>query len=305
MTVRCLRLGAFAASLALVTACAAAGAARSATELAPAWFSSGGDRLTYRVYGHGAPVIVVAGGPGLDADYMRPVAEDIAATGHEAVLPDLRGTGGSRAAGKNLDMMTVAGSVADLEALRKALGVEQVALVGHSFGGGVAQVYAQVHPDHVAKLILVDSTGTDLSPAPDPVRAEMWMARLTPKERADYAAARARGDNVAAMRMKFHATIADPVRADAFLAALKPFADPVAQAHISADYRANYRVTQRDPEFQVTIIYGEDDWIRAWQSQLTTAYPRSTVKLITRAGHFSWIDRPEAFANLMAGALKR
>jgi len=289
----------------LVLACGVrAGPTPQSGEATAAWFSSAGDRLAYRAYGHGAPVIVVAGGPGLDADYMRPIAEDIAADGYRAVLPDLRGTGSSREAGKHLAMMTVSGSVADLEALREALGVERVNLVGHSFGGGMVQAYAQAHPDHVAGLVLVDSVGADLTPPPNPVFAARWMARLTPQERDDYAALRARGDLTTAMRLKFRATITDPARADAFLAALKPVADPVAQARLSADYRANYRVTQRDPSFRVTVLYGENDWVRDQQAQVAAAYPRAAIHIVPAAGHFSWIDRPKLFAAFLAAALR-
>ncbi len=266
--------------------------------------ASDGAHLSYRYFGSGPIVIVVAGGPGLDAEYMRPVAEDIAADGYRAVLPDLRGTGYSRDAGKSLDFMSETGSVADLESLRQSLQADRVILVGHSFGGAMVQAYASAHPDRVARLILVDSTGTDLKPAPDEALAQAWMKRLSPQEKADYAAARARGDIEAAIRIKFHATITDPARADAFIAALKPQADPVASARISADYRANYHVTRYDPDFPVTIIYGENDWIRAWQSQMSVVYPKATIDLIPDAGHFSWIDQPALFASLIAAALK-
>jgi pimeloyl-ACP methyl ester carboxylesterase len=45
-------------------------------------------------------------------------------------------------------------SVADIEALRQALGVRRIALMGISYGTFVAQQYARVHPERVSALIL-------------------------------------------------------------------------------------------------------------------------------------------------------
>ena len=45
--------------------------------------------------------------------------------------------------------------VADLEAIRNALGVVRVQLVGQSWGGAVAAAYAATYPDRVSALILV------------------------------------------------------------------------------------------------------------------------------------------------------
>jgi pimeloyl-ACP methyl ester carboxylesterase len=55
-------------------------------------------------------------------------------------------------------------TVADIEALRVALGVDRLAIVGPGYGGYVAQRYAMRYPDHVEKLLLVspvDAAGLD------------------------------------------------------------------------------------------------------------------------------------------------
>ena len=51
--------------------------------------------LWYRTYGSGRPVLVLSGGPGLDCDYMEPVAQELARK-NQAVLVEQRGTGRSR-----------------------------------------------------------------------------------------------------------------------------------------------------------------------------------------------------------------
>jgi pimeloyl-ACP methyl ester carboxylesterase len=52
-------------------------------------------------------------------------------------------------------------SVNDLEALRRALGVERIALMGVSYGTFVAQQYARLYPEHTDKLILDSVVGAD------------------------------------------------------------------------------------------------------------------------------------------------
>ena len=47
--------------------------------------------------------------------------------------------------------------VADLDAVRAALKLDKVALVGDSYGGMLSMAYAVAHPEHVAKLVLSDS----------------------------------------------------------------------------------------------------------------------------------------------------
>jgi proline iminopeptidase len=262
-----------------------------------------GARLSYRVYGSGPTVIVLPGGPGLDADYLEPVALSVAADGFRAVLPDLRGTGRSRPA--PLDKLTVAGSVADLEALRQGLAVERVALVGHSFGGGLAQAYAAAHGAHVSRLVLLDSVGTELSPSPDPAVSNRWMARLTPDESARYAAARASGDMQAAIRLKFALSFADRACGDAFVARLPvDFVRPEVATSMSDDFKARYRIASPAFAAPVAIVYGEDDGIRAWQASLTRAYANSRVFLVPRIGHFPWVERPKETAQALHAALR-
>src|SRR4051812_8743718 len=51
--------------------------------------------------------------------------------------------------------------VADLEALRAALGVERISIYGVSYGAYVAQRYAQAYPGHVDRLVLDSPVGQD------------------------------------------------------------------------------------------------------------------------------------------------
>jgi proline iminopeptidase len=58
---------------------------------------------------------------------------------------------------KSTSEYTFAREVEDLEGLRKALGLSQINLLGHSFGGMVAQAYALKYPRSVKRLVSADA----------------------------------------------------------------------------------------------------------------------------------------------------
>ena len=99
-------------------------------------------------------IIAVHGGPGIPSTYLRPwlslLAEDFG-----LVLLDLRGAGwSSRHPGSGYPL---AGLVDDVELVRRTLGLDQVVLLGHSFGGPVVMEYALEHPEHVSALVLAST----------------------------------------------------------------------------------------------------------------------------------------------------
>ena len=118
------------------------------------WLDVGdGHEIAFEQCGHpGAPVaLVLHGGPGAcsapdDRRWFDPRQWRV-------VLADQRGCGRSRAVDP-LHANTTAHLVADLEALRRHLGVAQWLLLGGSWGSTLALAYAQAHPQHVTGLVL-------------------------------------------------------------------------------------------------------------------------------------------------------
>jgi len=122
-------------------------------------FTTGGVTIWYEVRGSatGRPLVMVNGGPGFDHTYVLcSDAWDVLARSRRVVFYDQRGNGRSGAL-KPTQSCTLADQVADLEALRAQLGVAQVDLLGHSWGGYLVMAYASRHPERVAHLIIADS----------------------------------------------------------------------------------------------------------------------------------------------------
>jgi pimeloyl-ACP methyl ester carboxylesterase len=110
--------------------------------------------LFVKVMGHGYPLVLMHGGPGLDSttlSSLEPLADQFT-----LVFYDHRANGSSTGAA---DSMTWENLTADADALRQSLGFDQWAVLGHSFGGQVALEYALRYPEHASELLLFDTCG--------------------------------------------------------------------------------------------------------------------------------------------------
>ena len=110
--------------------------------------------LFVKVMGHGYPLVLMHGGPGLDhstLSSLEPLADRFT-----LIFYDHRGNGRSTGA---VESMTWENLTADADALRQTLGFEQWAVLGHSFGGMVALEYALRYPARVSRLLLMDTWG--------------------------------------------------------------------------------------------------------------------------------------------------
>jgi proline iminopeptidase len=112
---------------------------------------NGVDLFTRRV-GTGPLVVVLHGGPGAHHDYLLPQYDRLA-QGRSLFYYDQRG--GGRSPVEREVPVGWREHVADLEALRGALGLERVSVCGYSWGGLLAVLYLLEHPDRVERLALV------------------------------------------------------------------------------------------------------------------------------------------------------
>jgi len=111
-----------------------------------------GVQLFERRVGDGPEVIVLHGGPGAHHDYLLPGFDRLAG-GRTLVYYDQRGGGRSP-----VSRETPVGwqeHVADLDALREEWELDRLDLLGYSWGGLLALLYALTHPARVARLALV------------------------------------------------------------------------------------------------------------------------------------------------------
>jgi len=249
------------------------------------------------------------GGPGFSGEGLEPVAQMIAKRAR-AIVPDQRGSGGSIP--KDAKAITLDATVADLEALRKDLGLEKWTVWGCSWGGMMALDYASKFPSSIKGLILADSGGPsyafakafsdnmsarksadDLSAhrywsqpdvvAKDPMRAVIEMIRaMLPSQFYD--------------RSKAHQAIA-------ILKAGREHYNPEVDGLLSPAYDegAPARIEALGKvDIPALIIHGRQDPVPesvALENQ--KLLKGSRLVWLDRCGHWPWIEQPEALEKAM------
>lgn len=113
---------------------------------------TGGAIVYYKTVGQGDPLVIVHGGPGASHDYLLPNLYTLARR-HQLVFMDERGSGRSPRLGDPA-LYTVENMAEDVEALRQALGLGRISLLGHSYGGVVAEAYALKYQQNLTHLVL-------------------------------------------------------------------------------------------------------------------------------------------------------
>ena len=137
----------------LFTACAVAQS--NVYPIEEGFVDNHGVMIYYTTVGRGAPILVVHGGPGASHDYFLPNFY-LLARHNRLIFIDERGSGRS----PKLDdpkQYTVDNMVEDTEAVRQALNLGKVTLLGHSYGGVLAQAYALKYQQNLSHLILAST----------------------------------------------------------------------------------------------------------------------------------------------------
>jgi proline iminopeptidase len=129
--------------------------------------------------GDAPPLFCVNGGMLYDHSMLWPALSPLAAK-RQVILYDQRGRGASSAP-QNPTAASIDDDVADVGALRRALGIRRWDLLGHSWGGGIAMLSAADDHAGVRRLVLVDPVW----PTSDwmPVLRQAVLARLEGAQR--------------------------------------------------------------------------------------------------------------------------
>jgi len=132
---------------------------------------NGGD-IFYESVGSGPPILIMHGGLGLSHDYLRPYFDELSKT-HTVVYYDHFGNGRSSKpddyAEMNFDRL-----VSDASGLMEHLGHKKFSLIGHSYGGFIAQKFVAEKEASLDKLILIDTVPAfDYKPTVSGTEAQM------------------------------------------------------------------------------------------------------------------------------------
>src|SRR5450755_3784610 len=140
----------------IVSACLVSSAQTSASSnlfpVQEGFVDSHGALIYYESVGHGAPLMIVHGGPGASHDYFLPYLLPLMRT-NRLIFIDERGSGKSSKL-EDVHQYTISNMVEDIENVRQALALGKISLLGHSYGGALAQAYALKYQQNLSHLIL-------------------------------------------------------------------------------------------------------------------------------------------------------
>jgi pimeloyl-ACP methyl ester carboxylesterase len=273
----------------------------------PSFVSYDRAQLTYSVRGSGPPLVCLPGGPGNRSEYL----EDLGGLDAHRTLVALepRGDGYDQAAYR-VDRV-----VEDVDALRRALDLDAMDLLGHSAGGTLAELYAARHPERIARLLLITPSLRPVAPAPIGVEEAMAARAAEPW----YAQARA------ALEAWSRADADEDVERHRLAAAPMFYGrwDDRARAHAQANLRERSRAAHAGfyaafapdigavraalgrVEAPVLVLAGALDPMPTSEAAhvLAGLFPHGVVVVQPGAGHFPWVDDPAAFAGAVTDFL--
>ena len=276
----------------------------------------GDTRLWVEREGHGEPLLLLAGGPASSHLTFHPAFSALADE-YEVIYVDYRGRGRSDPVA-DYRTITFEQDVADIEALREALGLERLHVYGFSYGGMVAQAYALAHPDRVLSLILANTVHSP----------EMWqknheninreIANQFPEVWDEILRLRAAGVRSTAPEMqalyKVHGPLVrfyNPDNAAKLLS--EPGARNMELYTVFAGEDIEFFIggeVARLPDFRprlaeltmpMLVIAGRYDraLYPAYQREFARYAPRAELVMMERSGSFAHIEEPEALLTLL------
>ena len=271
-----------------------------------------GVRLYTRRVGHGPPVVVLHGGPGAHHDYLLPQYDHLAEGGRTLLYYDQRG-GGRSPVPRDVPVGWRE-HVVDLEALRGHWGLDRLTVIGYSWGGLLALLYALEHPDRIARLALVSSAPVTAAWRDEFERrfaarmAQPWIAR----SRADLVASGlSRTDPEKYRRIAFALSVAGYFRDPSRAREMTPFrlTERTRQAvwESLGTYDLRPRIRQTFPNGtapRALLLHGIYDPMPLEAARETAAL-LSTGVIELATGHAPHVEATEAFERVLRGFLPR
>lgn len=262
--------------------------------------------------GSGPPVVLLHGGPGM-WDYLGPVAGmiDERVTVHRY---DQRGGGRSPSS----PPYQLTDFIIDLEALREHWRYERWIVGGHSWGGQLATIYAGLHPERIAGLILISSSG--LSEPDQEARSRAVAQRLGPAGMTRIAelseqVAEHPGNEAAdreLTHLSWSAEFANPDVGAAFVTELIDsgfeIEAAVREAILAERGRWLHDTAIRDAvlglDVPVLMVNGRaDPRPAAPAAELARTMRRAELLVLPDAGHYPWLECPDVVGTALRGFL--
>lgn len=291
-------------------------------------------KLHHFTEGSGKPILVLHGGPGYPFS-EAPAGFSALRDEYQFVYYDQRGSGKStrpfdafpdasfyqnlKALEKKLGL---GAQIADIERIRQILNVEKVSIIGHSFGALIATLYAAEFPSHVESLVLVSPADLLLMPNPEGDLYAQVEALLPEGMKAEFVEYQQKFMDFANVFELSEQEIIDlnDEFGKFYEAAAKNKGTPLPEfsswsrsggwmvmaMFFSIGEKNDYRPLLKTIDVPVLVVHGAKDLQPQSASDMyVNAFPNAELTVIDDAGHFSFVEKPQEFADALREFYKR
>ena len=215
----------------------------------------------------------------------------------QVIFYDQRGTGASPLTNPSAPQ-TMEAQVADLDAVRDHLHLNQIDLCGDSYGGLLVIAYAAAHPEHVHQLIISDGLASfdsivHLFPQvfPDKLEAQAAAAKTStasPEAQAQQG-----------LRDHFAMIFYSPEKLAHYMANAPDlgFSPATSEAIAKANPNVDYTAALAKFNFPTLVINGRYDMnvapLTAWR--MYKAIPNAKIVFFEQSGHLPSYEEPEKY----------
>jgi len=238
-------------------------------------------KFQYFREGHGPPLLVI----GSATYYSRAFSHNLR-DHFELICVDLRHfIGAYTPSEEELAKVTLETFADDVESIRESLGIERLALVGHSSNAHIAITYATKHPQHTSHLILVCGVPYAFSEFSEEAE-DFWKKNASDERKAILAENLERLDTVRAS--------GPPTRALHHLMALLP-------------RRADARRSLEKVDMPTLVMSGRHDYAIPYPlwDELVSGLDNLTYHVLAESSHSPQTEDPDVFDELLISWFSR
>jgi proline iminopeptidase len=261
--------------------------------------------LHYNVQGDGQPILLLSGGPGISSNQLSELSERLSKN-YKCILFDQRGTGRSHTNPMDSTTINLDQSMKDVNSLLERQNIKTVTIIGHSWGAMLGLSYAINYPDHVQKLVVIGPGPLSLSG--NSIIEDNIFSRANKEEKLFMKQAEDSMANHTASKelmrayskIFFRFFLFDAMKVDSLAEIIrKSTQNNAMQALMLQDLtRINYNLKPGISMLQMPVlaVCGRQDPVGVFPTfEIKDLNKKATIAWIEKAGHFPWLEQPEAF----------